>query len=222
MISKTLIRGFVTLCFLMILGFLLRKYGLGDIIDQNWIDENVRNNGVQGYLNFVGVAAVLVAIGFPRQIISFLSGYAFGFNLGTTLGLLTCAVGCAIAFFFARFIARDWVNSKFLDRLSKADQFFTANTFITTLLIRFMPLGSNIVTNLVAGVSGASAVSFICASTLGYIPQTLIFALLGSGFNLDLSLRVMLSLVLFAGSAFLGIYLYRKYKHSPIFSSYID
>jgi uncharacterized membrane protein YdjX (TVP38/TMEM64 family) len=214
MISKTLIRGLFTIFLLVIFGWLVKVSGLDNIINQNWIDQNVRNNGVEGYLIFISVTAALVAIGFPRQIISFLSGYAFGFSLGTVLGLLTCGVGCAIAFLFARFVGREWVKSKFLHRLVKADQFFTANTFMTTLLIRFMPLGSNITTNLVAGVSGASAFSFISASILGYIPQTLIFALLGSGFNLDLKLRVILSLVLFAGSVLFGVYLYRKYKNS--------
>jgi uncharacterized membrane protein YdjX (TVP38/TMEM64 family) len=56
------------------------------------------------------------------------------------------------------------------------------------------------------------AISFIGGSTIGYIPQTVIFALLGSGFNVDLEFRIILSIVLFLASILLGFFLYRKYK----------
>ncbi len=222
MTPKVLLRGLIMIGLLVALGFLLKSSGLGEIIDKNWIDVHVRNNGLVGQLLFVGVGALLAAVGFPRQIISFLAGYAFGLNMGVFLALVACALGCALSFFFARLIGRDWVKSKFPRRLEKADQFFSANTFSTTLLIRFMPVGSNIVTNLVAGVSGATALSFIAGSTLGYIPQTVIFALLGSGFNLDPELRITLSVILFVGSVVLGVFLYRKYKRSAVLNADID
>ena len=222
MTPKVIIRGLVMIGLLVGFGFLLKSSGLGEIIDKNWIDIHVRNNGLEGQLIFVGAAAVLVAVGFPRQIVSFLGGYAFGLNIGVVLALAACAIGCAIAFFFARIIGRDWVKSKFPRRLEKADQFFSANTFSTTLLIRFMPVGSNFVTNLVAGVSGATALSFISGSMLGYIPQTVIFALLGSGFNLDPEFSITLSVILFVASVVMGVFLYRKYKRSAVLSGDID
>lgn len=226
MTPKLIIRGLVLIGLLVALGFLLKSSGLGEIIDKDWIVKRALEAPVrqifEGRLLFVGVAALLAAAGFPRQIISFLAGYAFDLNLGFVLALIACGIGCTIAFFFARIIGRDWVKSKFPRRLDKADQFFSANTFTTTLLIRFMPAGSNFVTNLVAGVSGAKALSFIAGSTLGYIPQTVIFALLGSGINLDPGFRITLSVVLFISSIALGIFLYRKYKRSAVLNGDID
>ncbi len=222
MTPKVLFRGLIMIGLLVAFGFLLKSSGLGEVIDKDWIDVHVRNNGLDGQLLFVGAAAALAAVGFPRQIISFLAGYAFGLNFGVALALAACGIGCTLSFFFARFIGRDWVKSKFPRRLEKADQFFSANTFSTTLLIRFMPVGSNIVTNLVAGVSGAKALSFIGGSTLGYIPQTVIFALLGSGFNLDPEIRITLSVALFVGSVIMGVYLYRKYKRSAVLNADLD
>ena len=197
---------------LVALGFLLKTYEFNKIIDENWIDVYVVNTGLEGRFIFLGVATLLASIGFPRQIISFLAGYAFGLNYGVALALISCTIGCSATFFFARFVGRDWINSKFPRRLAKADQFFSANTFITTLLIRFMPAGSNFATNLVAGVSGARATIFIGSSMVGYIPQTAIFALLGSGFNINLEFRIILSIVLFLASILLGLFLHRKYK----------
>lgn len=222
MTFKVIIRGLVMIGLLVALGFLLKSSGFGEIIDKSWIDVHVRNNGLTGQLLFVGAATVLAAVGFPRQIISFLAGYAFGLNLGIFLALAACAFGCALAFFFARFIGRDWVKSKFPRRFEKANRFFSANTFSTTLLIRFMPAGSNFVTNLLAGVSSAKALSFISGSALGYIPQTVIFALLGSGFNLDPEFRITLSVALFLGSVVIGIFLYRKYKRTAVLNGDVE
>jgi uncharacterized membrane protein YdjX (TVP38/TMEM64 family) len=222
MTPKALIRGLIMISLLVAVGFFLKSSGFSEMIDENWIDVQVRSNGLEGQLLFVVVAAFLAAIGFPRQIISFLAGYAFGLNWGVVFALLACMIGCAISFFFARFIGRDWVKLKFTSHLAKADKFFSENTFSTTLLIRFMPLGSNVVTNLVAGVSGATAFIFISGSTLGYIPQTVIFALLGSGFNIDMELRITLSVALFLGSVVFGLFLYKKYKRSGVLSGDIE
>ena len=213
---KLFIRSSVLIILLVALGFLLKTYEFNKIINKDWIDVYVGSTGLEGRFIFLGVATLLASIGFPRQIISFLAGYAFGLNFGAALALISCTIGCSATFFFARFVGRDWINSKFPRRLARADQFFSANTFITTLLLRFMPAGSNFVTNLVAGVSGARAVSFIGSSMLGYIPQTVIFALLGSGFNIDLEFRIILSIVLFLASILLGLFLYRKYKSISI------
>ena len=213
---KLVIRSLVLVILLVAFGFLLKTFEFNKIIDKNWIDVYVGNTGLEGQFIFLVAATLLLSIGFPRQIISFLAGYAFGLKYGVVLALIACTIGCSIAFFFSRFVGRDWINSKFPHRLAKADQFFSANTFTTTLLIRFMPAGSNFVTNLVAGVSGARAVIFIGSSMLGYIPQTVIFALLGSGFNIDLEFRIILSISLFIASIFLGLFLYRKYKRLSI------
>ncbi|MFT5539807.1 MAG: putative membrane protein YdjX (TVP38/TMEM64 family), partial [Alphaproteobacteria bacterium] len=84
--------------------------------------------------------------------------------------------------------------------------------FSTALLIRLLPVGSNLLTNLAAGVSGVRAVPFVAGSTLGYVPQTLIFALVGSGLHIEPALRIGASVVLFVVSGMLGVYLFRRYR----------
>jgi uncharacterized membrane protein YdjX (TVP38/TMEM64 family) len=74
-------------------------------------------------------------------------------------------------------------------------------------------VGSNLVTTLVAGVSSARALPFIIGSALGYIPQTVVFALAGSGVNLDPTRRIGLAVLLFVISGVIGVMLYRKYRH---------
>ncbi|MDE0539706.1 MAG: SNARE associated Golgi protein, partial [Rhodospirillales bacterium] len=91
-----------------------------------------------------------------------------------------------------------------------------------TLLIRLLPAGSNFLTNLAAGVSSARFPLFLAGSAIGYIPQMVVFALLGSGINLDPGLRISASVVLFFVSAGLGIYLFRRVRHGHTFDRAVD
>ena len=209
---KTTLRGIGLIFLLSALGFALQSGGLGGVFNQNWVDENVRGAGVKGNLIFLLGAGLFIALGLPRQIVSFLGGYAFGLLLGTSLALMATGFGCVISFTFARFMGREFVSTRFPRRLKKANSFLKHNSFSMALLIRLLPLGSNLVTNLVAGVSSAGAIGFLAGSLLGYIPQTVIFALLGSGINLDPAFRITSSILLFVLSAALGIYLYRRYR----------
>jgi len=80
------------------------------------------------------------------------------------------------------------------------------------MVIRFMPVGSNLLTNLLAGLSSAPMWPFVTGSTIGFVPQTAIFALLGSGFKVDPTWRIAASIVLFLLSTWLGVALYRRHQ----------
>jgi len=79
-----------------------------------------------------------------------------------------------------------------------------------------------VVTNLAAGVSGVGAISFFLGSALGYLPQTLVFTLVGSGFSVDPEIRIAISVILFAVSGFLGVFLFRKYRHGKSFDVRVE
>ena len=219
---KTILRGISLIILLATLGFAVQGGGLGGVFNQDWVDANVRGAGINGNFIFLLGAGLFIAVGLPRQIVSFLGGYAFGLLSGTGLALAATGLGCILSFTFARFMGREFVATRFLGRLEKADAFLKHNTFAMALLIRLLPLGSNLVTNLVAGVSSAGASGFLAGSVLGYIPQTVIFALLGSGINLDPALRITSSVVLFVLSAAIGGYLYRRYRQGQDFNGVLE
>ena len=207
-----ILRGLLLIAVLTGIGFAVQKGELGGIFNQEWIDTHVRGSGRIGELIYLAGAVLFVTFGLPRQLVSFLGGYAFGLNLGVCLALAATTIGCCISFLFARFIGHKVISNRFPDRIKKADLFLRDNTFAMTLLIRLLPLGSNFLTNLLAGVSSVRATFFITGSMVGYVPQTVIFALLGSGISLDPELRITLSIVLFVLSAALGYFLYRRYR----------
>jgi len=195
---------------------------LGNVLTNDWIDAHIKGQGLGGEVLFLGLAALATGVGLPRQVVSGLAGYAFGLTLGTGLALLGTVVGCIGAFYYARLLARAPLQRKFSGRVRRLDDFLHDHTFSMTLLVRMLPLGSNVATNLAAGVSSIRAIPFFSGSALGYLPQTVIFALLGSGVAVDPALRITLSIILFVASGLLGVYLYRRFRHGKSLDKSID
>ena len=215
-------RGLIWILSLAAVGYAIKTTDLGSSIDKSWIDTDIHGQGFGGELLFVGVSMIFTAVGLPRQVICFLGGYAFGLVEGTILALLGTVLGCITAFFYARILGRGFVATRFPGRVKNIDVFLSDNPLSMTLLIRLLPLGSNLVSNLAAGVSSVSAVPFIQGSAIGYLPQTLVFALVGSGFSVDPELRIAISVILFVISGIIGVSLYRINRHGKSFDSDIE
>lgn len=211
--SHLLWRGLLLIATLTLGTYAMQATHLLGSINEAWIDSAVRGKGLHGELLFIGIGALVTAVGLPRQLVCFLGGYGFGLIEGTSLGLLASVLGCVCTFYYARLLGRRLVLARFAQRIGKLDDFLRDNTLGMTLLARLLPVGSNLVNTLVAGVSGVRALPFIIGSALGYIPQTLVFALAGSGVNLDPTRRIGLAVVLFVVSGVLGVMLYRRYRH---------
>ncbi len=212
--ARTLLRGLLLMASFVALGYLLEFSHLGSLLSKGWIDSAVRGQGLHGELLFLGVGLLATAVGLPRQLVSFLGGYAFGFSAGLVLGLAASVLGCLVAFLYARWLGRALVASRFPHRVERLDAFIRRHPFTMTLLIRLLPFGSNLATNLMAGVSSVRATPFVAGSALGYVPQTLVFALVGSGISVDPVLRIGLGVVLFLVSGALGAWLYRRHRRA--------
>ena len=170
--------------------------------------------GRHGPAWFVAAATAACALGIPRQLVALAAGYTFGFWPGCALALVAEGLGCAIDFMWARLLGRA-AAERFLarregGRLHRLDRYLSARAFTATLTLRLLPVGSNIVLNLVAGVSGVAFTPFLAASVLGYIPQTAVFALAGGGASVSDGVQLALAAGLLALSIGLGIVLLRQ------------
>ena len=219
---RVLLRGILLIVSLVTFGYLLEVTELGSHLDKAWIDTEVRGKGFTGALLFVAAGTLFTGIGLPRQMIGFLGGYAFGFLWGTVFSLAATALGCIASFFYARWLGRSLIKARFPERIRRLDDFISGNPFSMTLLIRLLPVGSNLATNLAAGVTRVSPMAFFLGSALGYVPQNAVFALAGSGINLNPVFRISLATALFIISALLGVYLYRRFRHGRSFDRAVD
>ena len=217
MLTQLVFRGLIVIAVLAAASYLL-----GDVIDQTWVDVHVRGQGVQGELLFLATGWLLSSVGLSRQLIAFLGGYAFGFLPGVLLATLAVVAGCVLTYCVARYLLRAFLLQRYAGRIDRMGRFVHDNTFVMTLLIRLLPLGSNLMVNVAAGVSGVRSVPFFLGSALGYLPQTLIFALVGSGTSVDQFWQVAVAMVLFVAATVLGIWLYRKYRHGMTLDPQLD
>ena len=120
--------------------------------------------------------------------------------------------GCTADFLWARLIARDWAVRRTRGRLAQLDRQISRHPFSATLTLRLLPVGSNLLLNLLAGVSAVAAGPFLLASAAGYVPQTLVFALLGSGVRVGHTVQLGLAMTLFLLSGLLGVWLLRQVR----------
>jgi uncharacterized membrane protein YdjX (TVP38/TMEM64 family) len=204
---------------LVVAGLLLRD--LGAVFGTDWADRNIRDQGHWGEAVFILAGAAATAAGIPRQGVAFLGGYAFGAVAGTGLALAAQLLGCALSFGWARLVGRGWAErrlaGRFGRRLRPLRDVLADNPFGATLALRLLPLGNNLALNLLAGMAGIAALPFLAGSALGYLPQTLVFALLGKGVRVDGAWQLGLSAALLLGSIGIGFWLLRRHRAGQAF-----
>jgi uncharacterized membrane protein YdjX (TVP38/TMEM64 family) len=175
---------------------------------QMTLNNLIGQGGVRGPAMFLLAATFLIAIGLPRQVPAFVAGFAFGPWYGTVIALVAQVLACSLDFIWARAIGRDFVRRRFGKALRKVDATLAGHPFTATLMLRLMPVGSNILLNLAAGLSSVRLLPFLVASAIGFIPQTLIFAMFGQAPNH--AHMFVLGGAMFLASALLGVILLRR------------
>jgi uncharacterized membrane protein YdjX (TVP38/TMEM64 family) len=220
--ARVILKGLALMLSLALLGYLFKTSDLGNSVNEAWIDARVRGNGVNGALLFLLMGGLFTAIGLPRQIIAFLGGYAFSVGLGTLLGALAALLGCMLSFGYARLFGKGLLRARLGDRAGRFDRFIHDHPLSMTVLVRLLPVGNNLLTNLAAGISSISPGHFFSGSLLGYLPQTLAFALVGSGVHIAPALKLALAIGLFLISGALGAWLYRRFRQGQSLDDQID
>jgi uncharacterized membrane protein YdjX (TVP38/TMEM64 family) len=220
--ARVILKGLALILSLALLGYLFNASDLGNSVNEAWIDARVRGHGLNGALLFLLMGGLFTAIGLPRQIIAFLGGYAFSVWLGTLLGALAALIGCMLTFAYARLFGKGLLRSRLGERAGRFDRFIHDHPVSMTVLIRLLPAGSNLLTNLAAGISSIRPAHFFSGTFLGYLPQTLVFALVGSGVHIAPALKLALAIGLFLVSGVLGVWLYRRYRHGLSLDEKID
>lgn len=213
------IRGVLVILAVLLVFALLGKLGTDYGTDylKTWVDSEVRGHGMPGIALYVGAGALLTGLGFSRQVLALIAGYAFGTAAGTAIALLAEMIGVAAGFSIARHAGRRAMLRRFPERIRMVDEYLEENPFQMTVAIRLFPLSHNLVVNVLAGVSRIHPLTFLSASAVGHLPQTLIFAMVGSGVAASNYLQGLLAVVFFAISALIGVHLHRRYRRGQAF-----
>jgi len=150
------------------------------VLDIDHVRTSLRQSGPWGLLLFTLVSGLAVGLGVPRLWVSAFAGALFGAVLGTIVGQLASMCGAIITFYIARLLLRSVLLRRMPDRLRVWYDRFNKHGFFWLFYIRLFPFANATVTNLVGGVSQVSLKTFLLATFLGYLPETIIFAVFGS------------------------------------------
>lgn len=208
-------RGLVGLAVVLMLAlaWLLYKTPPAEWDRARQLGEFIESKGLFGGLIFFIVTALSTAVGLPRQLFAFAAGFAFGVINGVLLSSFGAICGCAMTFYCSRKWLSELVLSRFPTVVIALNKLITKDTFLKILVLRLQPLGTNLITNLCAGVTVIPAKLFLTSSWLGYVPQMLIFCLLGAGVRINSNTYLLYSLSLLSMSLILGAWLFKRYTN---------
>jgi len=207
-------QGLGTVVFCIVIGYVFTNIDMLNAFNQTWIDRDIRDDGLKGALYFFGISLIITACGAPRQIVAFLGGYAFGSIPGVILATVATLGGCIVTFYASKMMVKPLIQRKFHKQSLRINTFLVKQPTRKTIIIRLLPVGSNVLTNLIAGSTNVSPRAFFIGSLIGYIPQMFIFALLGKGMLIGSEWKIIVSVLLLLISSYLSLSLYKKHRSS--------
>lgn len=172
--------------------------------------------GLSGMFLFWFVGMMCTSVGLPRQLVAFIGGLAYGLPLGLALSLAAALCGCWLTATVSRRLFSAAVLRRFPKPISMLDSLIKNDLFLKILVLRLQPLGTNLLTNVCIGFTKAPLPMFLLASAIGYVPQMLVFNLIGVGVRFESQQQLILSAVLLVISLVLGTVLYRRHVAASI------
>ncbi|MBT1063591.1 VTT domain-containing protein [Bowmanella sp. Y26] len=163
---------------------------------------------------FVGMFALLSAVGLPRQLPAFIGGYYFGVFSGLILSTLAVTLGASLTLLTVRLMGNHLAFLKQRLPGKRLRDFLSHNTLQATVAVRLFPVGNNLAVNLLAGLIRLPVIAFLAGSFIGYLPQMLVFALSGAGLKFNAHLQMVLGAILLIVSSAIGLWLYRRSRLS--------
>ena len=184
---------------------------LGSRLPLDRLGGRLEDSGGVGVAAFLLVGTAAAAVGLPRQSLAFVAGLAWGTWSGLALSLAAATGGCALTFG----VSRRWLHARVRDRhpafVSALERLVEHDAFAKIVALRLQPLGTNLITTLGAGITRIPATTFLLASCVGYVPQMLVFSLLGAGIRVSSGTRLLASGALLLCSVGVGALVYRRH-----------
>jgi uncharacterized membrane protein YdjX (TVP38/TMEM64 family) len=163
----------------------------------------------------------VVALSLPgAAIMTLAGGFLFGSLLGTIYVNLGATSGATLAFLAARYLLRDWVESKFGNRLGPIQDGFAKNAFNYLMTLRLIPIFPFFLVNLVSGLTRVNLATYMTATAVGIIPGSFVYAYAGRQLGTINSLKEIASPNVISAFVLLGLLalvpiLYRKFSAKP-------
>ena len=157
---------------------------------------------------FAITGIVYTALGGPRQMLAFSCGYLMGGLPGALLSTVLTGIGALLVIYCVRNIGMEWMRKRHGERVDFIRRLLAEDTWLWICMVRLMPVGSNLATNIAVALAMLSTPAVFWGSLLGYLPQMLLFSFAGAGLALQDEQQLWISLLMLVLSTVLVLYLY--------------
>ncbi|PPK53329.1 TVP38/TMEM64 family protein [Marinobacter persicus] len=184
--------------------WLLQALGMPASLTSQTLTDWLNQEGAAGPALLMLLMVIAVIVGpIPTLPISATAGLAFGLIKGTLIAATGALLGALLAFWIARLLGRDAILRHFPDNPILAEGGSQRFLTIAILLTRAIPIFSFALISYAAGVTAIHTWRFALATFFGMLPMTMVFAGLGTTFELNPVLTVVAGLAILAVMAWL-------------------
>lgn len=156
---------------------------------------------------FFAIYVAVTALSFPgAAVLTLAAGAIFGLLTGLVIVSFASSIGATLAFLVSRFLLRDWVQSRFGDRLKAINKGVEREGGFYLFTLRLVPAFPFFVINLVMGLTPIRATTFYWVSQIGMLAGTIVYVNAGTQLGQIESLSGILSPGLLGSFVLLGIF----------------
>lgn len=133
-------------------------------------------------------------------------GALFGFWTATLLVSFASTIGATLSCIVSRFLLRDWILSRFGDRIAKVNEGIEKEGAFYLFTLRLIPAFPFWMINLAMGLTTMSLFKFYWVSQIGMLPGTMVFVNAGTELAKIESVKGIFSPGLIISFALIGIF----------------
>ncbi len=157
--------------------------------------------------SYMLIYILVTALSLPGAAIMTLAGGGmFGLLNGTVIVSFASTIGATLACFVSRFLLREWVQSKFGDRLKTVNEGIAREGGFYLFSLRLVPVFPFFIINLVMGLTRLPLLKFYLVSQLGMLPGTIVYVNAGKEIAKIDSVSSILSPGLIVSFVILGLF----------------
>lgn len=156
---------------------------------------------------FFIIYVLVAALALPGAVVVTLAGGAIlGLTVGTVVISFASTIGATLACFISRFLLRDWVQTKFGDKLKTINEGMDREGAFYLFTLRLIPIFPFFMINLIMGLTQLPLTRFYWVSQLGMFPATLVYVNAGKELGKIDSISGILSPSLLISFVILGLF----------------
>ena len=138
-------------------------------------------NPLMAALTFFAVYVAVTGLSLPgATILTLAAGAIFGLAWGTLITSFAASIGATLAFLSSRLVLRDWVQSRFGDRLTSINKGVRKDGGFYLFTLRVVPAFPFFLINLAMGLTHIGTLTFYWVSQLGMLLGTVVYVNAGT------------------------------------------